>query len=81
VITPREGKKLNFINLQDYFIAKHELIIKSASDYGAVMFTNFDVQTGEEFASVLYKSGLKEVQYIGGAAVRKLIVGSESQKL
>jgi hypothetical protein len=25
------------------------------------MFKNFDIQSGEEFASVLYKSGLKEV--------------------
>ena len=69
------------MNLQDYFIKNHELIIKAASDYGAVMFKNFDIQSGEEFASVLYKSGLKEVQYIGGAAVRKLIVGSEKNQL
>ena len=30
---------------------------------------------------MLYKSGLKEVQYIGGAAVRNLIVGTERQPL
>jgi hypothetical protein len=30
-------------------------------------------------ASVLYKSGLKETEYVGGAAVRKLIVGSEQR--
>jgi len=40
------------------------------------MFKGFDVASGEEWASVLFKSGLKEVHYIGGAAVRKLIVGS-----
>ena len=39
------------------------------------MFKDFDILSGEEWASVLYKSGLKEVNYIGGAAVRKLIVG------
>ena len=44
------------------------------------MFKGFDIKTGEEFASVLYKSGLKEMPYIGGAAVRKLIVGSETLK-
>ncbi len=45
------------------------------------MFQGFEILTGEEFASILYKSGLKEVQYIGGAAVRKLIVGTEGRKL
>jgi hypothetical protein len=45
------------------------------------MFKGFEVLSGEEFASILYKSGLKEVQYIGGAAVRKLIVGHEKRKL
>jgi hypothetical protein len=78
VLAPREGKKVNFISAQEYMIKNHEKIIKAASEYGAVMFCGFDIQNGEEFASVLYKSGLKEVQYIGGAAVRKLIVGSES---
>ena len=61
VLTPREGQKLNFVNVQEYFIKNHDLIIKAASEYGAVMFKNFDIQSGEEFASVLYKSGLKEV--------------------
>ena len=59
----------------------HETIIKAASTYGAVMFKGFEVLSGEESASILYKSGLKEVQYIGGAAVRKLIVGHEERKL
>ena len=34
---------------------------------------------GEEWASVLYTSGLKEMNYVGGAAVRKLIVGTEGK--
>lgn len=45
------------------------------------MFKGFDILSGEEWASILYKSSLKEVQYIGGAAVRKLIVGSETNEL
>jgi hypothetical protein len=43
------------------------------------MFRGFEIVSGEEFASVLYKTGLKEVQYIGGAAVRNVIVGSETR--
>jgi alpha-ketoglutarate-dependent taurine dioxygenase len=49
------------VNAQEYFIKNNEQIIKAASEYGAVMFKNFDIQSGEEFASILYKSGLKEV--------------------
>jgi hypothetical protein len=62
VLTPREGvKSVNHVVLQEYFIEKHKEIIKAASEYGAVMFKGFEIQSGEEFASVLYKSGLKEV--------------------
>lgn len=45
------------------------------------MFLGFDILSGEEWASILNQSGLKEVPYIGGAAVRKLIVGSENRDL
>lgn len=69
------------MQVQEYFIQKHTEIVRAASEYGAVMFQGFEITNGEEFASILYKSGLKEVQYIGGAAVRKLIVGSENRKL
>jgi hypothetical protein len=65
--------------MQEYFIQKHTEIVRVASEYGAVMFQGFEIKNGEEFASILFKSGLKEVQYIGGAAVRKLIVGSENR--
>ena len=64
-----------------YFLRNYKLIIQDASEYGAVKFKGFDVRSPEEFASILYKSGLKEVQYIGGAAVRKLSVGRDAQKL
>ena len=35
--------------------------------------------TGEEWASILYKTSMKEMNYVGGAAVRKLIVGNEQR--
>jgi len=56
---------------------KHELILKAASDYGAVMFSGFEIKSGNEWASVIYKTGLKEMNYVGGAAVRKLIIGND----
>ena len=52
-------------------------MLKAASEYGTVLFSGFSIQTGEEWASILYKTGLKEMNYIGGAAVRRLIVGNE----
>ena len=50
---------MNFMQLQEYFMANHEKIRKAASEYGAVMFSGFEIKTGNEWASVLYKSGLK----------------------
>jgi len=44
------------------------------------MFKGFEIKSAEEWASIMYSSGLKEMEYIGGAAVRKLIVGNESDK-
>lgn len=69
----------SFVQLQEYFMQKHDKILKAASEYGAVMFSGFEIKSGEEWASVLYKSGIKEMNYIGGAAVRKLIVGNEQR--
>ena len=43
------------------------------------MFKGFEINNGEEWASVLFQSGLKEMNYVGGAAVRKLIVGTEGK--
>lgn len=57
----------------------HEDVRTAASQYGAVMFSGFDIKSGEEWASVLGKSGIKEMPYIGGAAVRNLIVGNEER--
>jgi hypothetical protein len=49
----------NFVQLQEYFLTHNELIRKAASEYGAVLFSGFEIKTGEEWASVLYKSGIK----------------------
>ena len=70
---------MNFIQLQEYFIKNHEKIRQAASEYGAVMFSGFTLRSGEEWASVLYQTGIKEMEYVGGAAVRKLVVGSEER--
>ena len=45
------------------------------------MFTDFDIKSPEEWASILAKSSMKEMPYIGGAAVRRLIVGNETRLL
>ena len=79
VISPSSDDKINFIQLQEYFLKNHENIVKAASLYGAVMFNGFEIITGTEWASVLYASGLKEMNYVGGAAVRNLIVGTEGK--
>ena len=68
---------MTFVQLQEYMLQKHELVLKAASEYGAVMFSGFEIKSGNEWASVMYKTGIKEMPYVGGAAVRKLIVGNE----
>ena len=79
VLVPVEGRKVNFIRLQEYMRQNHDAIIKAASDHGAVMFKGFEILSPEEWASVLYQTGLKQVEYVGGAAVRNLIVGNDHE--
>lgn len=43
------------------------------------MFKGFDILSPEEWVSILYKSGLKEIKYIGGSAVRKVVVGNDEE--
>jgi hypothetical protein len=76
-LQPVEGENINFLQLQEYFRANHDNVIKAASSYGTVMFKGFEIVSGEEWASVLFQSSLKEMNYVGGAAVRNLIVGTE----
>ena len=73
------NEKMNFIQLQEYMMAHNQEILIAAAQYGAVMFSGFEIKTGEEWASILFKTGLKEMEYIGGAAVRKLVVGSDNR--
>lgn len=79
VLSPADGTHANFIACQAYLISHHEDVLKAASEYGAVMFSGWDIATGEEWASCLMKSSLKEMSYIGGAAVRNIIVGSDER--
>ena len=79
VLEPAEGTDNSFVNLQQWMQKHHALVLKAASEYGAVMFSNFAVESGNEWASVLFNSSLKEFNYVGGAAVRKLIVGNEQR--
>ena len=58
VLSPVSGK-VNFIQLQEYFLSHHDLILQAASQYGALMFSGFEIKSGEEWASVMYKSGIK----------------------
>ena len=69
VLSPAE-EGINFVQLQEYFLANHDKIRQAASEYGAVMFSGFEIKSGNEWASVLFKSGIKQMQYIGGNAVR-----------
>ena len=58
-------------------MSHHEEIRIAASQYGAVMFSGFEIKSGEEWASVLYKTGIKQMDYYYGVAVRKMIVGRD----
>ena len=52
---------------------------EAASLYGAVVFKGFDIKSPEEWASILSSTGIKQMPYVGGAAVRKLVVGCEER--
>ena len=71
------SEDVNFVELQEYMMKHHKSVRQAASEYGAVLFSGFEIKSGEEWASVLYKSGIKQMNYVGGAAVRKLIVGND----
>lgn len=79
VLSPAEDMPNNFIACQEFLIRHNELVLKAASEFGAVMFTGFGIATGEEWASCLMKTSLHEMNYVGGAAVRNLIVGNDKR--
>lgn len=69
---------VNFVLLQEYVASKRAALLKAASTYGALLFRGgFDVQSAEEWHAILTKLGLRAMEYVGGAAVRKLVVGRE----
>lgn len=44
-----------------------------------MVFKGFDIETAEEWHSIISKLGLKEYAYVGGVAVRRIIVGSRQE--
>ena len=79
VLETADGTVATVVSLQEFMINNHENVLKAASEYGAVLFSGFKISSGEEWASVLYKTSLKEMDYIGGNAVRNLIVGNDDR--
>ena len=53
------SEDVNFVELQEYMMKHHKSVRQAASEYGAVLFSGFEIKSGEEWASVLYKSGIK----------------------
>ena len=78
VFVPEKGR--GAIYLQEYFAQNRETILDTLSEEGALFFRNFGIQSPNEMSSILNKLGLESFEYIGGAAVRKLIVGSNTRK-
>ena len=70
----------NFVQLQSLFQEHADTIMKELNSEGALFFRGFKIQSPAEFSSVLSNLGIGSFEYIGGAAVRKLIVGSETMK-
>ena len=69
----------SFVSLQQHLQQFHRELVHAVSEHGAVMFVGFDIANGEELASVLNATSLIPTPYVGGAAVRKLVVGSEQR--
>jgi len=78
VLSPQqEYTPFSVTSLQQH-LARHQAELNSTiTKYGAVMFVGFDIANSEEFAAVLNCTSLHPTPYVGGAAVRKLIVGQE----
>ena len=70
------SEKMNFIQLNSYFTQNAQAIMKEVNQEGAIFFRGFDVKSATQFSSVLTQLGIKSFEYVGGAAVRNLIVGS-----
>eukprot|EP00516_Mucochytrium_quahogii_P007338 CAMPEP_0203764340 /NCGR_PEP_ID=MMETSP0098-20131031/17623_1 /ASSEMBLY_ACC=CAM_ASM_000208 /TAXON_ID=96639 /ORGANISM=" , Strain NY0313808BC1" /LENGTH=666 /DNA_ID=CAMNT_0050660167 /DNA_START=138 /DNA_END=2135 /DNA_ORIENTATION=- len=53
----------------------NEVLLEKAKEHGAVLLRGFDIQKPEDFADVVTNLGLENMPYVGGAAVRRNIVG------
>ena len=53
----------------------HELLLRLARDHGAVMLRGFNVQNPQHFYEIVTSLGIENMPYLGGAAVRRNIVG------
>lgn len=72
-------ENVNHVLLQEYLLKNHKLIRQAVNHHGAVLFKGFDIVSGHEFSSVINCTGFKETKYTTGAAIRRLIVGSEDR--
>jgi hypothetical protein len=45
---------INFLILQEYIKKHRQEILNAASEHGAVLFRNFDIESAEEWASLIY---------------------------
>mmetsp|Transcript_36827 Transcript_36827/g.95372 ORF Transcript_36827/g.95372 Transcript_36827/m.95372 type:complete len:675 (-) Transcript_36827:23-2047(-) len=62
-------------NLRTWVHEHRPELIKQAEVHGAVLFRGFDVVNPVEFADFIDAIGAKPMPYVGGAAVRRNIVG------
>ena len=72
-----DGSCENFVTFQEGL--QRENYLEKAREHGAVLFRGVEMVSAEEWAAVLSKVGLEATPYVGGAAVRKLVVGSEDR--
>ncbi|CAK9009559.1 Probable NAD(P)H-dependent D-xylose reductase xyl1 (XR) [Durusdinium trenchii] len=55
--------------------ANKELLLDLVREYGAVLLRGFSLNKAEDFGEVVQNLGLENMPYVGGAAVRRNIVG------
>jgi len=52
-----------------------DVILEKAREHGAVLLRGFDIKNAEDFGDVVLNLELENMPYVGGAAVRRNIVG------
>ena len=71
---------IDYIQLQRYFSQNSNKIVEQVTQEGAVYFRGCGVRSASEFSGVLSQLGVSSFEYVGGAAVRTLIIGSQTSK-